>query len=119
MRAILATALGVLLLGPPALAQQQGEHGAAKQQMEDTVKRAPGAQVESDAQGTRPGTPTDTPTSSAELEQALERVWNSAVDLQGNPIQAVSSLSLPQSRGDTCVPPPGQPCITGGLTELP
>ena len=119
MRAILATALGVLLLAPPALAQQQGEHGAAKQQMEDTVKRAPGAQLESDAQGTRPGTPTDTPTASSELQQALERVWNSAVDLQGVALQGVSSLSIPQGRGEGCMVPPGQPCPTGGLAERP
>ncbi len=118
MRAVLATALGVLLLASPALAQQ-GEHGAAKQQMEDTVKRTPGAQVESDAQGTRPGTPTDTPTSSAELEQALERVWNSAVDLQGAPLPGVSSLSLPRGRREGCMVPPGQPCPMGGLAERP
>ena len=119
MRAVLATALGVLLLAPPALAQQQGEHGAAKQQMEDTVKRAPGAQLESDAQGTRPGTPTDTPTASSELQQALERVWNSAVDLQGVALQGVSSLSIPQGRGEGCMVPPGQPCPIGGLAERP
>jgi hypothetical protein len=113
MRTLLAATLSVLLLASSALAQE------ARQQEEDAAKRTPGATLDSDAQGTRPGTATDTPTSTPNLQQALQRFWNSPVDLQGNPIQGVGALAVWQDRGNACTPPPGQPCPASNLMERP
>ena len=113
MRAVLVSTLSVLLLTSTALAQE------ARQQEENVAKGTPGGTLDSDAQGTRPGTATDTPTGTSGLQQALAQSWSSSVDLQGNPIQGMGALALAQARGDACTPPPGQPCPAGSLMERP
>jgi hypothetical protein len=113
MRTVLAAAAtAVMLLGPPALAQQQapaqaqvpaasGDPAAPATPTPDARPNqggvVPGQQPDPTAQGTRGPTATDTPTQTPTLAQALEQVWNNAVDLQGAPIQGPSTLALPGS----------------------
>ena len=107
MRAVLAATLMALLLASPVIAQNtptQGAPAPPSQQdppktIDDAVKRSPGAAPGVAPEGTRAPTLTDTPMTSAELQQALERVWNTSIDLQGNPSEGLGAFAVPQARG--------------------
>jgi hypothetical protein len=113
MRTALATALAaaVLLLGQPALAQQQQPPPAAQQHAPDQAAKdgavVPGQAPQPTEQGTRAPTLTQTDTQSVTLSQALDQVWNAAVDLQGAPIPGPSMLATPGSGRQ-----PPQPAIS-------
>jgi hypothetical protein len=107
MRTVLAAAAAVvMLLGPPALAQQAQAPAAPDAAAPATPTPdarpnqggvVPGQQPDPTAQGARGPTLTETPTQTPTLAQALEQVWNNAVDLQGAPIQGPSTLAVPGS----------------------
>jgi hypothetical protein len=104
MRTVLAVA--ALLLAPAALAQAPGQPAQAPGQ--PAPAQAPAAEAlqedpnveanqtpESSPQGTRATQSNSTDTKTMSLTQALDTVWRSPVDLQGNPIPQPGLLSAP------------------------
>ena len=101
MRAAIAATTAVLLLGCPALAQQEPAPAAA--QPEQALKNDEAVKQSQDPQpvptGERSPKPFPTPTGTPELHDALLKVWNTAVDLDGNPLPGPSALAVPEAQG--------------------
>jgi hypothetical protein len=101
MRTVLAATLAALLLGPAALAQAPSPAPAqpppaqvpAEQAVQQDSNIEANQTPESSPQGTRATQSNSTDTKTMSLTEALDAVWRSPVDLQGNPIPQPGLLS--------------------------